>query len=163
MDIEQLRIKGKELGIKQAMNMKEETLLKRIDKAMKDSELPRSDEHNNLLDAQLAEKFKERQSVIDSVSPTLKVEATKDDQKFFDQIGLKAEWLASIANQYDFNRFQYAPKFKAFRCYRGDDQIDWISVNDLGLLNVNKELTTILLKHQNHNPNKQVIKLSWRR
>ena len=135
MDIEELRIKGKELGIKQAMNMKEETLLKRIDEIENPS----------------------------PTAPSIKIEVAEADQKFFDRIGLKSEWLASIANQYDFNRFQYAPKFKAFRCYRGDNQIDWISVNDLGLLNVNKELTQILLKHQNHNPDKQVIKLSWRR
>ena len=141
--IEQLRVKGKEMGIKQAMNMKEETLIARMNEI-------ENEEVEEVVEQPVAK------------SPSIQIDITKEDKLTLDKIGLKSEWLASIANRYAFDRFQYAPKFKAFRCYRGNNHIDWISVNDLGLLNVKKELTEIPLKHQNHNPDKQVIKLVWR-
>jgi len=36
--------------------------------------------------------------------PKIDVTITKDDSKFFESIGFKAEWLASLANQYAFTK-----------------------------------------------------------
>ena len=145
MDIEEKRAYAKEtLGIKQAMNMKEETLDARITKAESDLKCD-----------EVVEEIK---------TPSVKIDITEADKKFFDSIGLELEWLASIANRYNFNRFQYMAKFKAFRCYRDNNHLDWVSVNDLAMLNGKQELTTILLKHQPHSKKEKIIiKLPWSR
>jgi len=153
VDIEQLRIKGKELGIRQAMNMKEETLLKRIAEA--EVQEPKKD----AMEAAIEDSSREEEK-------TLSVDLQIDDssKSFLATIDFKYEWLDSIANRYNFNRFQYAPKFKAFRCYQDHNQLDWISVNDLAMLNGKQEITKIMLKHQPHtNKSKIIIKLPWRR
>jgi len=96
------------------------------------------------------------------VKPKIDIPITEDDSKFFKSIGFQVEWLASLANQYAFTRFHYVHKFRAFRCYQEKKHVDWISVNDLGLVNEHRELTQILLKHQSLNKKKQIIKLPWR-
>ena len=135
-----MRVDLRESGLKQAMNMKEETIIKRY----------------NDLGSEPKETLKK----------VLKVEITitKEDSEFFTSIGLDVEWLASIANQYNFDRFVYASKFKAFRCYRGNNQLDWVSVNDLSLVNIKKEITTITVKHQLHSDKtKAIISFPWRK
>ncbi|MCP3675271.1 MAG: hypothetical protein GY829_12470 [Gammaproteobacteria bacterium] len=86
----------------------------------------------------------------------------EQSSKFFKTIGLKSEWLSSLANQYNFSRFQYIPKFKAFRCYIDGNHVDWIDVNDLSMLNGGQKLTEIKLKHQALPAERQVIKMPWR-
>lgn len=130
-----MRTELKESGVKQAMNMKEETIVKK---------------HGEMI------------NVVKPKKSSIQIDITKDNQAFFDSIGFKSEWLASIANQYDFTRFHYVHKFKAFRCYRNNNHVDWISLNDMGLINVKKEITEILMKHQPLQKNKQIIKLPWR-
>lgn len=127
-----MRVELKESGVKQATNMKEETIISK---------------HKELSKPK---------------SPSIKIDITEVDQKFFKSIGFDVEWLASIANRYNFDRFQYMVKFRAFRCYRGNNHLDWVSVNDLAMLNGKQELTEILLKHQPHtNKEKIIIKLPW--
>lgn len=156
MNIEELRIRGKELGIKQAVNMKEATLLKRIAEIEVITN-PSPDEYTNIFD-------EEDEAEVEKPKPSTQIDINETEQRFFDSIGFKVEWLASIANRYNFNRFQYIAKFKAFRCYRDGNHLDWISVNDLGMLNGKGELTQILLKHQNHSKkDKMIIKLAWRK
>lgn len=139
VNVEQMRAELKESGVKQAMNMKEETIIK------KHKELSKTDE------------------VEQEPKASFEVNITKADQVFFDNIGLKAEWLASIANQYDFDRFAYVHKFKAFRCYRGNNQVEWVSINDLSLINIKKEITNTLMTFQPLQKDKQIIKLPWRK
>lgn len=152
-----MRIELKESGVKQAMNMKEETILKKYNEMVPALTQIRNIDTKTMFDNANPDKAKLK-------PPSVQIDITEADKKFFDTIGLKVEWLASIANRYNFNRFQYAAKFKAFRCYQGHNQLDWISVNDLAMLNGKQEITTILLKHQPHtNKSKIIIKLPWRR
>ena len=138
-----MRVELKESGVKQAMNMKEETILKKH-KEMEEKPVTLIMPKEN------------------GIRPSVQIDITEADKKFFDSIGLELEWLASIANRYNFNRFQYMDKFKAFRCYRGNNHLDWVSVNDLAMLNGKQELTTILLKHQPHSKKEKIIiKLPW--
>ncbi len=94
--------------------------------------------------------------------PSIHVVITEKDNQYFKTIGLKPEWLSSLANQYNFSRFQYIPKFKAFRCYIAGNHVDWIDVNDLSMLNGGQKLTEIKLKHQALPAERQVIKMPWR-
>lgn len=97
-----------------------------------------------------------------TTKPKIEVSITKEDSEFFKEIGFEADWLASLANQYAFTRFHYVHKFRAFRCYRELKHVEWISVNDLGMVNEHRELTVISQKHQPLNKKKQIIKLPWR-
>lgn len=155
MDIEQLRVKAKELGIKNIMNMKDETLLKRVDQ----------------YEGQMIEGFKKRgesisdcedyeREAFEKIVCKVKIKVINTDDKYLKSIGFNLEWLDSIANRYDFNRFEYLHKCRAFRCYRDNNQIDWISVNDLSMLNGGRELVHIKL---NYNSPKPIIKLPWRK
>lgn len=91
----------------------------------------------------------------------INIALSKDELKFLDSIGVKTEWLASLANQYGFTKFRYMAKFKAFRCYRENRHVDWIDVNDLALLNGSKQLIQIKQKHQQLPVKRRVIKLPW--
>ena len=167
MEIEELRQLAKSNGIPHWHNKKRETLEKDLKlKAIKEgrglariktegSEFiditePPDLNYTNLFDDDKLKK------------PKIQITITEKDSNFFKSIGFKAEWLASIANQYDFDRFHYVHKFRAFRCYQGNKHLDWISLNDLGLLNIKQELTQTLMKHQPLQKNKQIIKLPWR-
>jgi len=149
VDIEELRAKGKELGITQAINMKEETLRNRI------SEI----EINNI-GAEFGGIVEE---VLCDKQPSVEISLSESDKKFLDNISLETEWLMSLANQYNFNRFHYVHKFRAFRCYRDNKHLDWVSINDLSLDNVKKELIQIIMKHQPLQKNKQIINYPWRK
>ncbi len=124
---------GKSLGIKQAPNMKESTLIRKI----KELEAPK----------------KESSALV-----ILK----EGDSKFLDSIGFDFAWLDSLSQQYSFDKFEYMGKFQAFRCYSNSRHLDWVDVNDLSLLNGGRPLCKILLKHQPLSPTRQVIKYNWR-
>lgn len=89
-------------------------------------------------------------------------ELSDQDKAFLKSINFELSWLGKLANQYQFTRFEYMAKFKAFRCYRDGRHVDWIDVNDLSLLNGGRSLCTILLKHSPVTPKRQVIKYNWR-
>lgn len=154
MELEELRAKGKELGITQAANMKESTLLKRI----AEKEAAYDIKEAKVIDDIIAES---KPDVV-KASKVI-VSMTDQEARILKSIGFKNEWLNSIANQYDFDRFQYMHKFKAFRCYKGNNHLDWISVNDLSTLNIHKEITHTLLTFQPLQKDKQIIKLAWRK
>ena len=144
-----MRVELKASGVKQAMNMKEATILKKYSELTID----RSEDATLIgLDADKAD-----------IRPSFEVNITKADEKLFKTIGFKAEWLASIANQYDFNRFVYIDKFKAFRCYQGNNHLDWIAINDLSMINIKKEITHSYLNPQPLQKDKMIIKLPWRK
>lgn len=137
MNLEEKRAYAKEeLGIAQAMNMKEETLDQRIAEAEQE---------------------------LNPEQPALEIMLTEDDKEFLAKLNFEYEWLASLANQYNFDKFQYMHKFRAFRCFRDGRQLDWIDINDFGLLHRKKELCRIFQKFQPLQKDKQVIKLAWRR
>ncbi len=133
MNVEKLRQKAKEAGIRNWHNKKPENLKKELKSLNKEDD-----------------------------KPSLNIGITEKDNQYFKAIGLKAEWLASLANQYGFTRFQYIAKFKAFRCYIEGKHVDWIDINDLALLNGEKKKADIKLRHQAVSPSRQVIKLPWR-
>lgn len=153
-----MRIELKDAGNKQAMNMKEATILKKYKElqAISAGETV-ADKSDSVAVESIVTQPKKK-------APSIQIDITIMDKRFFDSIDFDVEWLNSIANRYNFNRFQYAAKFKAFRCYRGNNQLDWISVNDLAMLNGKQEITNIMLKHQPHTTkDKMIIKLPWRR
>lgn len=40
-------------------------------------------------------------------------------------------WLARIANEYGFDRFEHIKKFGAFRCYKAGKLVEWIDYREL--------------------------------
>lgn len=154
MELEELRAKGKELGITQAANMKESTLLKRI----AEKEMAYDIKEAKVIDDIIAES---KPDVVKASKVV--VSMTDQEANILKSLGFKNEWLNSIANQYDFDRFQYMHKFRAFRCYKGNNHLDWISINDLSTLNIHKEITHTLLTFQPLQKDKQIIKLAWRK
>lgn len=168
-----MRVELKESGVKQAMNMKEETVIEKhkgLEYVKKGGGI-QQDKFEELVIEALPKSvyaatgkpvLSDAEATNEIANPSIKIDITEVDQKFFKSIGFDVEWLASIANRYNFDRFQYMTKFKAFRCYRGNNHLDWVSVNDLAMLNGKQELTEILLKHQPHtNKDKIIIKLPW--
>lgn len=85
-----------------------------------------------------------------------------DEKDWLISSKFKFEWLDKIAEQYNFDKFQYIHKFRAFRCYQGEKHLDWIDVNDLALLNGERRIMQILLKHQQVSPKRAVIQYPWR-
>jgi len=86
----------------------------------------------------------------------------RDDDGFLDKIGAKQEWLGNLALQYNFDRFEYVHKFRAFRCYRGAQHVEWVDVNELSLLNGGRRLVEIRLKHQPVSKSREIIERPWR-
>ena len=129
---------GKELGITQASNMGVEKLKLRI----------------------IQERAKSEDSTPDSIYPTIQIDEKGDET--LEKLGVKKEWLYSIANQYSFDKFEFIQKFLAFRCYRGSKHVEWIDVNILSLFNGNGEVTKIPLKHTPLSEAKQIITFKWR-
>lgn len=89
-------------------------------------------------------------------------EVVCDEREFLETKGFKFDWLNLLHEQYGFDKFQYIHKFRAFRCYKGDKHLDWIDINDLALLNGNRRIAEILLKHQQVSPKRAVIQYPWR-
>lgn len=139
MDIEELRARGKELGITQAPNMKESTLIKKIAEIEVEIDIGLSESPEYTL-----------------------IISDEEREKLSKLKGFDFKWLDSLATQYNFNKYEYMDKFHAFRCYQHGDHVDWIDVNDLSLLNCGRPLIKILLKHQPLSPARQVIKYNWR-
>lgn len=152
MEIEELRQLAKLKGIRNWHNKKPENLLKELAQLAGNKQLERE-----VAPMEVAIPYKK---------PKIEVLITKEDQKFFESIGFKTEWLASLANQYGFERLEYAVKFKAFRCFKNGPQVDWIDINELSMLNGGRQLFKIIMKHQPVSKKKGTdrgcITLPWR-
>lgn len=94
------------------------------------------------------------------IKSTLDIAMSKDDAEFLKKIGFKPDWLAALANQFDFTSFKYIHKFKAFRCYRDKKHCDWIDVNELSIYQIRKDITSILQRYQPLLKSKKII--TWR-
>lgn len=86
----------------------------------------------------------------------------KDDAGYLEKIGVDQEWLGNLALQYNFDRFEYVHKFRAFRCYKADQHVEWVDVNELSLLNGGRRLIDIMLKHQPVSKSREIIDRPWR-
>jgi hypothetical protein len=91
-----------------------------------------------------------------------KYEVVCDHKDWLTSSKFKFEWLDKLHEQYGFDKFQYLHKFRAFRCYKNEQHLDWIDVNDLALLNGERRIMEILLKHQQVSPKRAVIQYPWR-
>ncbi len=79
-----------------------------------------------------------------------------------DFIKFDVDWLGNLADEYQFEKFEYLHKFRSFRCYKDGHHVDWIDVNDIALLNGKRRLEDIKLKHQPLSPKRAIIKYPWR-
>lgn len=142
--------KGKSLGLKQAANMKKENLIAKIKQI---------EENKKELEVNTAPDVE-----ADDYSPSSKAEVivSSSGAAFLRKIDFDFEWFASLANQYNLDKFEFVEKFRAFRCYRDGQHVDWIDVNDMALLNGRKRLCEILLRHQPVTPKRRIINLPWR-
>lgn len=131
----QLIAEAKALGIKQAHLMKPETLEKRIEEAT-----ARPTKNKAKLD----------------------VSVPDFGAKYLKSIGFDYDWLLPLANQYNIDKFEYLHKFKAFRAYRGEMHVDWVSVNDVSIYSGKREICEILLKHSNVDKSRRVFDFNWR-
>lgn len=134
---------GKALGIKQAANMKPENLIKRIEEI----KLKREDKPND-------EPMKK--------APKVEVAVVDFGAKFLKSIGFDFEWLGPIAHRYRIDKFEYLHKFRAFRVYRDGKHVDWITVNEVGMLNGKRDMCQILLKHAPVNKERSIFDFHWR-
>jgi hypothetical protein len=91
-----------------------------------------------------------------------KYEVVCDRKDHLKDVGFDFDWLNSLASEYDFNKFEYLHKFRAFRCYKAGQHVDWININDVALLNGKRRLEEIKLKHQPVSPKRAVINYPWR-
>lgn len=144
--LEELREKAKALGIKQYFNMKEDTLLKKIEEA----------------EGPIEAKSQKPKKPPKETEEALNITVSEESKAYLDSIQFDFNWLGSVANQYDLDGFDYMHKFRAFRCYRGGKQVDWVSVNDLANLNGKQNLCEIHNRHQPLNKDRAVIKFPWR-
>ena len=86
-----------------------------------------------------------------------KYEVVCDHKDWLTNSNFRFEWLDKLNTDYGFDKFQYLHKFRAFRCYKEEQHLDWIDVNDLALLNGERRIMEILLKHQQVSPKRAVI------
>ena len=91
-----------------------------------------------------------------------KYEVVCHDADHLEKIGCQLDWLKPLHDRYGFEKFEYIHKFRAFRCYKDGQHVDWIDVNDLALINGKRRLEVILLKHQPISPKRAVINYPWR-
>ena len=94
--------------------------------------------------------------------PKPKYDVICDEKAHLKSVGFDFSWLDSLQKEYDFSQFQYVHKFRAFRCYRKEQHVDWIDINDLSLLNGKRRLEEIRLKHQAVSPKRAIIQYPWR-
>ena len=90
-----------------------------------------------------------------------KYEVICEYREWLESQGFKFEWLDKLNADYGFDKFEYIPKFKAFRCYKEEQHLDWADVNDIAMLNGHRRLIEILLKHQRVSPKRAVIQYIW--
>lgn len=91
-----------------------------------------------------------------------KIEVICSEAEYLQGIKFDMDWLQKLGTQYGFDKFEYLHKFKAFRCYKSGQHVDWIDVNNLSLLNGGRRLVQILLKHQPVSPKRAIINYPWR-
>jgi len=91
-----------------------------------------------------------------------KIEVVCAEPDYLKKIKFDMGWLQKVGTQYGIDKFEYIHKFRAFRCYKSGQHVDWIDVNDLALLNGERRLVQILLKHQPVSPKRAVINYPWR-
>jgi len=148
---QELIAKGKALGLKQAANMKPETLIKKIEEI--ETRAKAKEQSSN------AHADIER---INAESIPVQVDVVDFGAKFLKSIGFDFEWLGPIANQYGIERFEYIHKFRAFRVYKNGVHVDWIDVNEVGLLNGKRHLCEILLRHTPVDKSRRLFDFHWR-
>ena len=91
-----------------------------------------------------------------------KYEVVCSEPDHLKSVGFDMDWLGGLADQYQLDKFEYLHKFRAFRCYKGGQHVDWIDINDLSLLNGKRRLEDIRLRHQPISPKRAVINYPWR-
>ena len=96
-----------------------------------------------------------------AVKVTPKVLMGDESKKYLDKIGFKMEWLDDLAKQYKFDGYDYVGKFCAFRGNKDGKSVEWIDVNSLALLNGQRKLCEIKLKHQPLGKTRKIIDLPW--
>ena len=84
------------------------------------------------------------------------------DSGYFTKIGFDTDWIIKLAQQYGFDRMEYVHKFRAFRCYKQEQHIEWTDVNELAILNGKRPLDVIVQKHQPLSKARQIIYRPWR-
>ena len=94
--------------------------------------------------------------------PKPKYEVVSSEPEHLKSVGFDMDWLGGLADQYQFDKFEYLHKFRAFRCYKAGQHVDWIDINDLSLLNGKRRLEDIRLRHQPISPKRAVINYPWR-
>ena len=157
MNINNLRQRAKKFNIKNWQTAKADNLVKEINILEEQANFKREfDGKREDIVTEAIETTKKAEA------PYIEIKASEEEKEHLVKIGLKNEWLFSLANQYNFDKFVYAKKFKAFRCYLGNNHRDWITINDLGLLHERKELVRSLINPQFLPKKKQIIKLPWR-
>lgn len=170
MNVDELRQKAKAAGIKSWHLKKPESLKQELaeleETPIDEQKEPESEPEQPINEQDQPDDETEQEETpdeaIEEPEEGLKIIVNTVDLKFFKSIGLKPEWLVELANKYGFNKFQYMAKFKAFRCFIDDKNVDWVDVNDLSLLNGGVKITEIRLRHQPLSVDRQVIKLPWR-
>lgn len=136
---------AKDLGVKTPHMLKPENLEKKIQEAKVRSQAP-----------------KEYVETDEKIELTTDISLNEFDKRYLDSIGFDLNWFASIANQYGIDRFEYIHKFRAFRAYKSGVHADWLSINDVGLLNNKRDMCEILLKHGNVSKERRVFNFHWR-
>ena len=91
-----------------------------------------------------------------------KYEVVCDHTDHLDSIGCELSWLDKLNERYGFEKFEYIHKFRAFRCYKDGQHVDWIDVNNLALINGKRRIEEILMNHQPLSPTRAIIQYPWR-
>lgn len=126
MNVDELRQKAKSAGIK-SWHLKKP---KSLEKELAELEEAPIDEGQQTEEDQ--EQIETPDEAIQEPEKELQIIVNKVDLQFFKAIGLKPDWLVGLASKYGFTKFQYMAKFKAFRCFIGEKNLDWIDINDNG-------------------------------
>lgn len=140
----QLIAEAKELGIKSPHMFKPDKLEDKIAEVLLSNQVPR----------EYAEA--------PNVELQCNIPLSEFDKRYLDSIGFDLNWFASIANQYAVDEFQYMHKFRAFRAYKKGVHKDWISINDIGLLNNKRDVCEILSPHGNVSKERRLFNFHWR-
>ena len=93
----------------------------------------------------------------------LEVKIDKTSYDLMKALGIKDEWIASIANRYGFTKLEYMDKFKAFRCYIDGRCVDWFSLNDLSISNGGGNVVEIINPNRPVDKKKRIINFPWRK
>ena len=152
VDIKEKRQLAKKLGIKSWHNKKEVNL---------DREIAELQPIN--VDIKQSETIVKAVAKVETIKPKVDIIADKRAKELLASLGIKDDWLYSIANQYGFSKLEYIRKFMSFRCYLGDKCVDWVDLNDLSRLNGGGNVIKIPNKTRPVEKEKKVIKLKWRK